>query len=151
MHYPLICAGISKAVFRIVLGIRLLEVGCAAPTVWKAEVPSPDGAWIAIGRTIQSGGYGTGSITTSVSLAHVNLSQAPTQVLEFACSGPVPKPYVLDNVANAGGTINLNMQWVTPSHLEVTYNGHADLYFEAVKYAGIDISVRNLSNPKTNP
>jgi hypothetical protein len=31
-------------------------------------------------------------------------------------------------------------------HLEVTFSGHPDLYFQVVKYAGIEISVRDLSS-----
>jgi hypothetical protein len=145
------CSAIRKAIFGIVLGICLLGVGCAAPTVWKAEVRSPDGSWIAIARTVQSGGYGTASIITSVSLKQANISQPPIEVLAFSCQGPVPRPYVLDNAANVGGTIGLTMKWVTPLHLDVTYDGHADLYFQAVKYAGIEISVRNLLSANVNP
>jgi hypothetical protein len=71
------------------------------------------------------------------------------EVLAFDCPGPAPRPYVLDN-ANAGGTIDLTMKWVTPSHLQVTYDGHADLYFQAVRYAGINVSVQDLSSEPTN-
>jgi hypothetical protein len=68
------------------------------------------------------------------------------EVLEFSCEGPVPRPFVLDNVANAGGTIDLKMKWSSPTHLEVTYNGHnATLNFEAVRYQRINISVQDLS------
>jgi len=63
--------------------------------------------------------------------------------------GPTPHPYVLDNNANAGGTINLKMKWLDSSHLEVTYDGHADLDFEVAGYGGVDISVRNVSREKT--
>src|SRR5260370_10484750 len=140
-----------KAIFGIVLGICLLEAGCAAPTVWKQEVRSPDGSWIAIARTVQSGGYGTASIITSVSLKQATISQPPMEVLGFSCEGPVPRPYVHDNAAKSGGTISLTMKWLTPSHLDLTYHGHADLYFQAVKYAGIEISVRNLSSGNVNP
>jgi len=38
------------------------------------------------------------------------------------------------------------MKWATPTHLEVMYDGRADLGFQVVKYAGIDISVRDLSS-----
>ena len=36
------------------------------------------------------------------------------------------------------------MNWEL-SHLEVTYYGGANLYFQVVKYGDIDISVRDLS------
>jgi hypothetical protein len=43
------------------------------------------------------------------------------------------------------------MKWVSPSRLDVTYNGRAaTLYFQAVKYAGIDISTRDVSSAPTN-
>jgi hypothetical protein len=42
------------------------------------------------------------------------------------------------------------MKWATPAHLEVMYDGHADIGFQVVKYAGIDISVRNVSAQTTN-
>ena len=48
--------------------------------------------------------------------------------------------------AYPAGITNVEMNWVTASHLEVTYKGHATLQFQVVKYAGIDISVRDLSN-----
>jgi hypothetical protein len=70
-------------------------------------------------------------------------------VLAFDCPGPALRPYVLDN-ANAGGTIDLTMKWLTPSHLQVTYDGRADLYFQAVRYDGIDVSVQDLSSETTN-
>ena len=49
--------------------------------------------------------------------------------------------------------MNLKMEWLTPTHLEVTYRpsgrpgDHVDLDFQVVKIVGIDVTVRNLSNP----
>jgi hypothetical protein len=108
------------------------------------EVRSPDGLWIASARTIQDGGFGSAHIDTIVYLKESNASRPPTEVLAFSCLGPAPRPYVLDN-ANAGGTIDLTMKWVTPSHLDVTYDRHPDLYFQVAKYGGINISVQDLS------
>jgi hypothetical protein len=65
-------------------------------------------------------------------------------VLDFDCPGPAPHPYVLDS-ANAGGTIDLRMKWLDPSHLEVTYNGKAEVNLQVVKFAGVIISLRDLS------
>jgi hypothetical protein len=119
-------------------------------TVWKAEIHSPDGLWIASARTTQNGGFGSAHIDTVVSLAQNNGSQPPMDVLAFSCAGPVPRPYVLDNLANAGGTIDLTMKWVTPSRLDVTYDRRPDRYFQVVKYGGINISVQDLSSGPTN-
>lgn len=137
----------------MILGVCVLWSGCRPSlddlTVWKTEVRSPDGLWIASARTIQNGGFGSAHIDTLVYLQQANTSQPPTEVLAFDCEGPVPHSYVLDNVANAGGTINLTMNWITPSHLAVTYNGRATLDFQAIKIAGIDITVQDLSREPT--
>jgi len=135
----------------LILGVLLLS-GCAAPTVWKAEVRSPDGHYVAIASTVQNGGFGSASIDTRVYLEQANVRGTRTRVLSFSCNGPVPRPYNLDNKANAGGTIGLQMKWLTPTHLEVTYEGRdGTLDFQAVKYQGIDISLRNLSSNATSP
>jgi len=125
-----------------------LVFGCAgaAPTVWHEELPSPDGKWIAIAETQQGGGFGTAAILTTISLKGTKISNAPQVVLGFSCDGPVPRPYTLDNIANVGGTVDLKMQWVTPTHLDVTYRGHPDVYLQTVKLWGTDISLRNLSS-----
>jgi hypothetical protein len=89
------------------------------------------------------------SIDTTVYLKSTRFSNPPTKVLGFSCQGPVPRPYVLDNVANAGGTIDLTMKWLTPSHLEVTYSGrNGSLDFQVAKIRGIEISVQDLSSEK---
>jgi hypothetical protein len=48
--------------------------------------------------------------------------------------------------------MNLKMEWVTPTHLDVTYGAstrpgdHVSLDFQVAKMSGIDISVRDLSS-----
>lgn len=127
-------------------------MGCGRgyKTIWEEAVRSPDGLWLASAETVQNGGFGSAAIQTMVYLRQAEGSQPPTEILEFWCEGPVPRPYVLDNVANKGGTINLTMTWLTASHLDVTYGDHARLDFQAVKFAGIEISVRDLSKAKAN-
>lgn len=142
---------ILGAIPLLILGACLLSFGCAPPTVWRAEVRSPDGHYIAIARTIQNGGFGSAGISTVVSVKPTVFSNPPTEVLEFSCKGPVPRPYTLDNNANAGGTINLAMKWLTPTHLEVSYDGsNGTLEFQAVRYQGIEISLRDLASNATN-
>src|SRR6266403_794258 len=143
-------AATRKALSLMIVGICALG-GCQkAPTIWSAEVRSPDGLWPASADTVQNGGFGSAAIQTSVYLKRTNVSQSRKEVLGFWCEGPAPRPYVLDNVANKGGTIDLSMKWLTPSHLEVTYNGHARVDLQVVKYADIDISVRDVSSATTN-
>jgi len=139
-------SSIRKAVLLIVIGVCVLGSGCRYdPTIWTTEIRSPGGLWIASARTLQNGGFGSAAIQTIVYVKRTDDSKPPEAVLAFWCEGPAPRPYVLDN-ANAGGTIHLTMTWVTPTHLEVTYDGHADLYSQVAKVGDIDISVRDLSS-----
>lgn len=136
-----------KTILLTVLGVCFLATGCAPPTVWEAEAQSPNGDYIAIARTVQNGGFGSAEILTTVSLKPAHLPNRPMEVLEFSCEGPVPRPYTLDNIANAGGTIDLTMKWVTPSQLSVTYNGRGGtLEFQAVKYQGVGVSLNDVSS-----
>jgi hypothetical protein len=135
-----------KAISLAIFAAIILACGCKdAPTIWKAEVRSPDGLWIVTVRTVQNGGFGSAAIDTVVYLRQSNGSQPPVEVLALGCPGPAPRPYVLSD-ANAGGTIDLTMKWVTPSHLLITYDKHPNLYFQAVKLDGISISVQDLSS-----
>lgn len=112
--------------------------------VWKSELRSPNRTWVAIAETIQNGGFGSGDIYTAVYLQAAESKRPAIEVLGFDCQGPVPHAYVLDNVANRGGTIDLAMQWVTPSHLLVTYKGRPNIRFQAVRLDGIEITLHNL-------
>jgi hypothetical protein len=136
----------SGVILILILGACALAPACGSDTIWQEDVPSPDGSWVASASTIQSGGFGTASVDAVVSLKTKKYGNPPKVILSFICYGPVGRPYVLDNKANAGGTIGLSMKWITPTHLEVTYNGRlADLHFQVVKYAGVEISVRDVS------
>ena len=39
----------------------------------------------------------------------------------------------------------VGMKWLTPTHLEVTYRNPRDVNFQAVKWASIEISLRDLA------
>ena len=71
-------------------------------------------------------------------LERVNASQAPKQVLLFS---------------HQHATMNLKLEWVTPTHLHVTYGpsarpgDEARLDFQVVKMSGIDISVQEVPAP----
>lgn len=129
-------------VLLLIVGACILASSCSndAATIWSAKALSPDGHWVAIANTNQQSGPGTDSISTVVSLKRINDSRPPTQILFFS-----------HNEESNAHTINMRMHWLTSSHLNVTYNGHATLDFQAVKCAGVDISVQNLSSEMTRP
>ena len=130
----------------LTLTCALLLSGCSPPTVWRTEARSPDARYVATAQTVQYGGFGSADIETSVYLEQANIPETRMIVLSFSCDGPVPRPYTLDNKANAGGTIGLRMIWQSPTHLSVTYDGGATVEFQAVKYQGIiSISLTDLS------
>ncbi len=126
------------AIHFIIVGACALASGCGPATIWSAEARSPDGLWLASARTLENSGFGTGAFITEVYLKRTNVSKPQQAILSFWHDPSLPSP-------QSGATINLIMNWATPTHLEVIYDGHADLGFQVVKYAGIDISVRNLS------
>jgi hypothetical protein len=132
------CAGIRNGIPLLVITACLLLFGCQdVGTTWSAQARSPDGQWVAIARSQQWGGPGTAADGTTVYLKRLRVSQAPIEILEFS---------------QQSARISLKMEWLTPTHLEVTYGPESpgddiNLDFQVVKIAGIDISVRSLSNP----
>jgi hypothetical protein len=115
------------------LVLCFLGAGCQdVATTWSADVPSPDGHWLATARSQQWGGPGTAYDATTVYLKQVNGSQDPTEVLLFS---------------HQTATINLKMQWLSPTHLDVTYGpsgklgDYVSLEFQVVRMSGINISV----------
>jgi len=58
-----------------ITGLSFLAIlaGChSSPTVWKQDVRSPDGAWIATARTDQWGGFGSAWVETTGSIRKLN-------------------------------------------------------------------------------
>jgi hypothetical protein len=137
-----------------VISILLLVSSCRhrdIPTIWKQELPSPDGKWVAVAHTEQDGGFGSAWIGTEVSLKRMDGTVRrgePFNILEFDCPGPAAKPYELSD-ANAGGTINLKMTWLDPQHLDVYYDGKATVNLQVVKFADVEIRLHSGAEPKS--
>jgi hypothetical protein len=88
---------------------------------------------IATARTIQTSGIGTGAPGTFVYLNWTKGSQSPTIILAFHDGPDEPG-------------MNVGMNWLTPTHLELTYRGRRALDFQAVRCDDVDISVRDLAS-----
>jgi hypothetical protein len=121
----------GNATSLFVIGVCILFSSCNPKTTWYAEVPSPDGYWVANARTDQYSGPGNAGLYTGVYLRRTRGQKDPIEIL------------LLDQQET--GPITLKMDWLTPSHLEVTYTSNPSVDFQAVKAAGIEISVRELS------
>ena len=140
-----------KLMALMILGMCLFGAGCgSSDTIWREDLRSPDGLWLASADAVQNGGFGSASIQTQVYLEKSNGSKPRKEVLGFSCEGPAGRPYVLDNIANKGGTIDLEMKWVSPSHLEVTYNGRASINLQLPNYDGVEVSLRVPSRGSTD-
>ena len=118
------------------IAVCLMLCGCGPTKTWSAEARSPDGYWLAVARSEQWSGPGNAYDATTVYLKSLKGSQPPMQVLGFS---------------HQFATMNLKMEWATPTQLHVTYGesatpgDHVSVDFQVVKYAGIDISLQHLS------
>jgi hypothetical protein len=133
-------SSIRGRVSLLIIGVCILLSGCrrvGVQTIWSAEARSPDEHWLASARTEQRGGFGTAGVETDVYLKWINGSKPPEAVLVF-----------FHDPTSQSDTINLSMKWLTPSHLDVSYNGHPRVDFQVVKYGDVDISLRDLSSEK---
>lgn len=129
-----------KATSLITIAVCVLLSGCGPKAIWSAEARSPDGRWVASARTDQYSGPGNAGLYTTVELRRTSGQKSPMEIL------------LLDYQAAYPSQANVKMIWLTPSHLEMAYTTHADIDFQAVKCAGIDISVRELpSGSSDNP
>jgi hypothetical protein len=124
-----------KTTSLIIIGVCVFVTGCKPETIWSGESRSPDGRIIASARASGANGFGNdGGIHTLTYLKWTSDSQPPTLILDLV------------DATNAPTDTNVEMKWLTPTHLEITYTGKRVLGFQAVKWAGVDISVRDLSS-----
>jgi len=126
------CGTIALTILAFVLASGCNDVA----TIWSQEVPSPDGRWVATAQTVQGGGPGTAFLDTSVYVKQK--SKAPTKVLGFD--------------QQSARVVNLKMEWVTSTHLDVTYglsepSGRVSLYLQVVKIAGIEVTAHEVLSP----
>jgi hypothetical protein len=130
---------VGKAISLITIAVCVLLCGCRDnPTmIWSEESRSLDGLWLARAHTDQYSGPGNAGLYTMVELKRLNGPKKVTEILEFDFQTATPD------------RATIKMNWFTPTHLNVTYGGDANLDFQVVKCAGIDISVQDLSADTT--
>jgi len=126
-----------RAISLLIFGVCGIASGCkGSQTIWSAEARSPDGKMIATARAFANGGFGvSGAPATFVYLNWTTGSQSPMEILSLA------------NESDAPGDTYVGMKWLTPTHLELTHkSSRQSVGFQAVKFAGVDISLRDLSS-----
>jgi len=111
--------------------------------IWSTEAKSPDGEVLAKACTTDSSGGLSilDSTSTEVYLTWATGSRTETKVLSLADAADV------DETKNT----RVEMNWVTPTHLELTVKGNQTVVFQAVKWFDIDISVRDVSSKAVKP
>ena len=115
----------------LALVVGFMASGCRDATIWSAEAHQPNGQWLAQAHTIQESGPGTDAVYTEVYLERTAGRKRPILILSFS-DDPI--------------SFHVQMNWLTPSHLEITYADFAEIDFQAIKCGDIDISVREHTN-----
>ena len=126
-------------VLPLVLGCSFLLVGCQRDNseLPISEVQSSDKHYTASVFTCINAGFGTGSVATYVTLKQKGHSKS-VKILEFS-----------DNATYRDGITPLVTRWDSPNHLKVIYKGNPSIDFQAVKYAGVEITLEQESqSPK---
>lgn len=119
-----------KLILPAVLATLLLLTGCKAAPTWSTESRSPDGRMVAKAEAFTNGGFAApGPSSTFVYLNQTKGSQKPMLIFAFSEGSP--------------GSMQVKMNWLSPSHLEVMYEGQRTIDFQAIRCAGVDISVRS--------
>jgi hypothetical protein len=123
--------------------------------VWKSELLSPDKKYVAMSEVVQLGDFDTEDIEASVYLKAVedrdrtaldrDVSKYISKVLTLRSPGPVPHPYEIDE-ANHGGPMKMAVKWLSPSQLEISYQGNPQVHQILVGLDQIQISVRSLNS-----
>jgi hypothetical protein len=133
------CLGLRSAWRLAIFLLCVFVSGCGrdAATISSTKSISPDGLWVAEAHTDQYGGPGTAGIISTVSLNRVTGRQDKIEVLQLS--------------HNVTTSIDLKLNWLTSSHLEITYNQASSVDFQAIRAAGMDITVRNLSSTSDTP
>ncbi len=120
----------KKLIIFFILAVCTFVSGCKdSAIIWSAESQSPDKHFVASARTEQYGGLGTAAVFTAVYLKKSGQQEAKGILL------------LSNESAYPLGITAVNMTWITPSHLSITYKGHATINFQAIKCAGVEISV----------
>jgi hypothetical protein len=130
-------------------GVALVAVfavsGCRGAAVTAHRSASPDHVWVAVARTSQPGWFASGRRETTVLLErrkqHSNPVDSlwrrelwlPVTVLRLTHRAPFP----------SGGEF-VQMRWLTPTHLQVRYQGDTQVEYHLQSCSGIHILVEEL-------
>ena len=130
----------KAAIWLLVVGACMVGSGCGPEVIWSAESRSPDGKWLASGRTLSQRGPGNNDLSTIVYLKAADGSESTEEILTLV-DGPIVPPSVT----------GVRMEWLTPTHLELTYLGGRPVAYQAVECFGVQITTREFSHMINGP
>jgi hypothetical protein len=122
--------------FLPLLFLCVCAVGCKSKPQWEAVVKSPDGVYVATGRTQIFGGFGAGGGGTTVEL---NWSSGHQRGLPVFITG--------DGPYSPGDPSVIQLHWLSPTDLEIVYSGREEPVFQAVRYNAVDVTVKRIASP----
>lgn len=130
-----------KTILLLVLVVCSIASGCnESQTIWSTEARSPDGKMIATARAFANGGFGISGVPAT--FVYLNWTTGSQKPIEILCVG---------NESDTSSDAAVGLNWLAESHLELTYKSNRQhIDFQAVKFAGIDISLRDLSSPTSS-
>jgi hypothetical protein len=106
--------------------------GSATQTVWSVESKSPDGRWVATAKTDQTSGPANAFAYTEVELKSATRSDSAVTILGFPA----------ESLGNSNTAPEL--EWIASRHLQVSFRCTPKFDTHVIRYAGIEISVREM-------
>jgi hypothetical protein len=123
---------VQRRIFTSMLALSIALTGCndEPVAIWSLTSKSPDGVWIAGARTDQWSGPGIASVATYVELRWTpNLQREPISILVMSNESAYPL-----------GVTAVKMNWISSTHLDITYPASAKVEFQAVIASGLSIT-----------
>jgi hypothetical protein len=119
------------------IGVACSCLLCCAPnpvTVWSTTATSPDGQWIAGGRTLGWSGPGIGTVESSVYLERTRGSRQTRE------------PQEVISYPEGQGNVRPQIKWISATELVVAIpaEAQAHLDLQVVKFADIQIKLEVL-------
>jgi hypothetical protein len=111
--------------------VCLFAAACSPTKITTVNVKSPDGSWIATGRTYDTVGPGINDLSTEITLTSTMGSSPETTLLVFKNESPLP------NIP----PVKFTLSWLTPHHLVVQFNWIPKFVKRIDKDADVEISV----------
>jgi len=123
-------------------GVDISVIGLPDKTHVISEARSPDMLWLAYAQLEERGVPGNAFFHTSVYLSWVNgiIGSQPIEILHFS-----------PETESISSNTHTSVKWTDTTHLDVTYDGHANVETKLAKCSYVNISLKYSSNNTIRP